>query len=398
MTIRKLNHHEKKEVLDLSAYSFQFHLSEEEETNVLEKMKPEYTWVHEHTDGEIAAKLNILPLETYIGGRLMKMGGIAGVATWPEFRRGGYVKALLLHAFTEMKDAGQVISFLHPFSVPFYRKFGYELFGRELHVTLEREQLPKDRPYAGKIRRVKQEDAPVQLAAVYEQWAKNYSGTLKRSDDWWQNSVFRRKKGAIVAYTSDDQVTGYMIYEVKDKTMTIKEWIWLTPDARDGLISFIRNHDSMAQRYTMTVAPQSGLPYLLDDAKVKQELSSYFMARIIDLENFLSVYPFELTGRDGVIPLHIIDDNCPWNQGTFLLAVKNGALSVKKAPVKEGSRCAHPPKRGIHASIGTLSGLMMQAESFELYVTEKLIEGDEESISFFKSILPRQKPFIYDFF
>ena len=56
------------------------------------------------------------------------MGGIAGVATWPENRRQGHVSTLLKHALQEMKSKGQTLSFLHPFSIPFYRKFGWELY------------------------------------------------------------------------------------------------------------------------------------------------------------------------------------------------------------------------------------------------------------------------------
>lgn len=56
------------------------------------------------------------------------MGGIAGVATWPENRRGGLVSKLLSKALARMNEEGQVLSCLHPFSVPFYRKFGWELY------------------------------------------------------------------------------------------------------------------------------------------------------------------------------------------------------------------------------------------------------------------------------
>ncbi|TKH33755.1 GNAT family N-acetyltransferase, partial [Paenibacillus polymyxa] len=41
---------------------------------------------------------------------------------------GGMVSRLLTHALEEMKTAGQSLSFLHPFSFAFYRKFGWETY------------------------------------------------------------------------------------------------------------------------------------------------------------------------------------------------------------------------------------------------------------------------------
>ncbi len=52
------------------------------------------------------------------------MGGVAGVATYPEYRRSGYVKELLQHSLQTMKKDGYTVSMLHPFAVSFYRKYG----------------------------------------------------------------------------------------------------------------------------------------------------------------------------------------------------------------------------------------------------------------------------------
>ncbi len=65
------------------------------------------------------------------------MGGVAGVATYPEYRRSGYVKELLQHSLQTMKKDGYTVSMLHPFAVAFYRKYGWELCANLLvcHMT-----------------------------------------------------------------------------------------------------------------------------------------------------------------------------------------------------------------------------------------------------------------------
>ena len=47
---------------------------------------------------------------------------------YPEYRQGGVTKGLLQAAFKKMKKDGQVLSVLSPFSIGFYRHFGYEVF------------------------------------------------------------------------------------------------------------------------------------------------------------------------------------------------------------------------------------------------------------------------------
>lgn len=70
-------------------------------------------------DGEVAAKAHLIPFEIYLEGEPLRMGGIGSVATYPEYRRQGYVKGLLTHLLAVMKEEGQTVSMLHPFSVSF---------------------------------------------------------------------------------------------------------------------------------------------------------------------------------------------------------------------------------------------------------------------------------------
>src|SRR5690606_40607540 len=65
------------------------------------------------------SRLSLLPLEVWIGGRKLAMGGVAGVASWPDARRQGGVRRLLQHAFGRMRENGQSLSMLAPFSFAF---------------------------------------------------------------------------------------------------------------------------------------------------------------------------------------------------------------------------------------------------------------------------------------
>ena len=118
MDIRKLTTDDFEACMTLSEYAFQFVLNEEQ----VEKRRKEFNShnvLGVYEDGQVGAKLHIIPFQTYIQGRSFEMGGIAGVATWPEYRRKGWVAGLLKFALEEMNRNKQSISFLHPFSFAF---------------------------------------------------------------------------------------------------------------------------------------------------------------------------------------------------------------------------------------------------------------------------------------
>src|SRR5699024_5456477 len=121
--------------------------------------------------GELAGKLHIIPLSVLIDGKAVRMGGISSVATWPEYRRQGIAKQLLIHALKEMTRAGQIISYLHPFHVGCYRKYGWELsFVRHL-CTIPIGQLNDRWQGKGYVRR--KMDALSTLQTIYESYMQN---------------------------------------------------------------------------------------------------------------------------------------------------------------------------------------------------------------------------------
>ncbi|UJW57014.1 GNAT family N-acetyltransferase [Bacillus sp. A116_S68] len=399
--IRKLKPSELENSIRLSEFAFQYEMTEKERREHLSSLDPDVTWVMEE-NGVIMSKASVLPFHIYIDGKPFKMGGVAGVATWPEYRRSGLVSQLLKHALKDMKENGQSLSFLHPFSIPFYRKFGWELFSDEAKLTLSKEQLPGRLPHNGHVKRIEPDYTAID--DVYQQWAKRYSGTLVRDEKWWKDSLFKRKKGMLAAYYHGDQCTGYMIYTVKEMKMTIHELIWITPDARNGLMSFISNHDSMIETVSITTAPHERLPFLLPDPKVKHEVSSYFMARIVDVHSFLKEYPFKWDSDAGPLIFHVTDETCEWNNGTYIIKfsetkeneIEFFPFSAEKT--KEGVSCQHAPKKGIHLDVRMLTAILLGSQSPQTLAEEALIESDEKTLAALITCLPPLKPFLYDFF
>lgn len=404
--IRQLNRGEMEASLKLSQFAFQYELSEKEYLERLNKMKPEQQWGYFIGDA-LAAKLSILPLNTWINGVQYRMGGIASVSTWPEYRRQGAVSKLLTYALEYMKEQGHVVSFLHPFAIPFYRKFGWELYVDYKVYELESRQLPHLFTIEGKIERTtSSSDAMKQL---YDRYARGFNGTLARDEEWWQERVFLGKKmNAALYWNEEEQAEGYILYRVENFEMEIKELVFVNETARRSLWKFIANHDSMINKVKLKAPADDSLPFLLPDPRFKQELVPYFMARIVDVESFIEQFRFVPPPAPSVLTLTVEDRWAPWNDRRFTIEInrEGRALLVDPGEPLASSVLQNPQPGlqitedsiGLSCDIGALSAMMMGYSRPSALFASGRLKGGKETVDQLESLLPRQSTYLLDYF
>lgn len=381
MTIERITEERFLDSVRLSEYAFQYKVPKEKLEEIQNKIKKHQIFgIYENN--MLAAKLHLIPLSTYIGNQTFKMGGIAGVATYPEYRRRGYVKELLTYVLETMKTQGFTVSMLHPFDVSFYRKFGWELFSNRLKTVHQHADLVMLEPTSGTTKRFHLENVHLnELKQVYEQYASQFSGMVVREDDWWKGVI--DDLNIAVYYDVEHKPTGYILYETKDNKMTVEEFVPVNFEARRGLWNFICQHDSMISELEMTTYEKEPLFFALKKQKsVKREVLPYFMVRIVDVESFLQEYQF--SGNE-TLKLQITDPFAPWNEKTFL--VKDGEVSVTDA--SEGV---------LNLSITALStALFGHQRPTELFAAG-MISGDERNVEAFEKMIPNRPGYMYDFF
>lgn len=375
----------------LSQYAFQYELTDEEVKERIEQQK-DITVLGIFEGEQLASKLQIIPLAIYINEQVYSMGGIAGVATWPEFRRKKHVSTLITNALKIMKEKKQLVSFLHPFKISFYRKFGWDLYCERANLEISKSDLVPFSMTHGVIKRVAKEEAFATLSIIYETYAKQYNGMLKRTENWWTHRVYSKDSHFIVYIDEQNQPAGYLHYKMKDTVMDIKEMVYLHEEARRGLWNFICQHDSMADKVRILTSTEDKLPYLLQNPFIKKDITPYFMGRIVDVLPFLQSYPFHTYES---LFLHVYDQYAPWNNGTYYL--NNGDITFYQKE-QEGSICVHPPKRGIQLDISTLSSLLIgnQRPTF-LYEAGK-ISGSKDDVDRLEKMVPNRSGFFLDFF
>ncbi|WP_212125212.1 GNAT family N-acetyltransferase [Bacillus cereus] len=386
MNVIQLKEDKFREALRLSEYAFQYKVDEERLQQQLTKMKESHK-IYGIMEGEdLAAKLHLIPFHIYIGKEKFKMGGVAGVATYPEYRRSGYVKELLQYSLQTMKKDGYTVSMLHPFAVSFYRKYGWELCANLVTCHMTKSDLVMKKQVNGTVKRFNKENHPKEVEKLYEVFAERFSGMLVREKNWWLQAVYDDLTLAIY-YDENKKAAGYMLYKIENYKMTVEEFVPLHNEARNGLWNFICQHDSMIKELEMTVSENEPLLYSLQEPRVKTEIKPYFMGRIVDVEQFLKQYELSWNNVQQEVILHITDAFAPWNNVSVRLA--NHEITIMKEETID---------KGIKLDINALSTIMFgYKRPLELNELE-FISGSEEEIQAFENIVPVRKAFIYDFF
>lgn len=377
------------QIFALSQFAFQYELSEVKFEKKKEEAQRHIIWGWMKDNEQIAAKLHLIRLSCYINGEPFEMGGISSVATWPEYRRQGAVKQLLHHALKYMRENGQTISFLHPFSFAFYRKYGWEHFVSEKAYDIPIKNLKRTWEGKGYVRRASDGDTEL-LHTVYTEYAKNYNGTLVRDEKWWKQRVLNDNYHIAVAYNEGNDAEGYIIYYVKKNVLYVVEITNTSLNGKKLLLAFIANHDSMVERVEMIVPENDNLPLLVDEPKFEQQINPYFMARIVDVFAFLKHYPF-LKADITAVTLKVADDFLPENSGVYQLSQIGKDTNV--------TFMRHQDKQNaVHVSIHYLTTMLLSYESpMELY-NAGLIEGKREHVEQLEKVIPKRQTFFPDFF
>lgn len=395
--LRALTKADFEQSMKLSSFAFQIPLSAEQ----LEDRRAAFLTSNDYRVGifdseQLCAQATLLHLNVYVNGETLSMGGIAGVSTWPEHRRHGYVAHMLKELLVIMKENGQTISMLHPFSFSFYRKFGWETYIEYKKYELSSDHLSSFRKKLSSKRLgpVKRLDDWQQLASIYDHYARRYNGMLERSANWWKERVSTRKPGMYVgAYNEQQELTGYIIYEVANRVMTIHEFITLTAEAEQQLLLYIAQHDSMIESVTWIAPADDCFAYGLDNPRIKQELIPYFMARIVDAERFIAQYRFMPSGQDEVYALRIEDEHAPWNNGYFELRIaSSGKATLTKSEHKEDDS----PELTI--SIGSLTAWLFNYQKYNALQRFDQLTGDEQAMKRLQNRIEEHTTYLTDFF
>jgi predicted acetyltransferase len=341
-------------------------------------------------DGEkLVSQLAVYPFQVNIFGRTFEMGGLTGVGTYPEYANMGLMYKLLRQGLADMQARKQSISYLFPYSIPYYRRRGWEIISDKMTFEVRDVQLPKIRKVPGYVERLNIEHSDVRT--VYKLFSSKMHAAMIRNelawDEYWRWDV--DELTAAVYYDHTHKPHGYLLYWISEDVLHIKEMVYMDEEARIGLWNFIGAHFSMVSKVVGNIFMNEPLAFWLEDGDIKETISPYFMARIVDAKQFIEQYPFRATGTESKVTLLLEDPMLEWNQGIFTLLVSGNG---------QGKFIQSEDNPAVSLDIQTLTTMLLSYKRPSYLAAISRLKGDEAAVDILENIIERQTPYFSDYY
>lgn len=337
-----------------------------------------------------------LPFRVSIRGRWHETAGLSGVATRPEHRRRGLVRRLLGDSLAETRDDARPFSLLWPFKHAFYGRFGWGRLGTYGRYELEPAALAPvaDHPLAGgRIEPLTVDDIPA-LRALDDAFAARYDRTIRRTEAWYRHRFFEgwTTDPYVYGWYREGDLRGYLRYQVTDDgdDRRLDVWELGAPDDESAvnLLGYLHGHEDHVARIR-AFAPVDELWFdLVDDAgSVEVEVGPGPMGRLVDVAAGLEALPAP-DGVEGAVTLAVSDPLADWNDRTFAVTARNGAIEVEPA--------GEAPTADV--SVGALSRLAFGTTTADRAAVAGGLEADAATRSFLDALFPPREGFLRVFF
>lgn len=396
MEIRRMTPDDVEQYNDLLRYAFQ----------VTEKTLLDYGWENDDIrrskfpilskasvlgwfdDERLASQFAVFPLQMNVHGNIQSIGFITSVATYPEYSGQGLMSALMKRSLAEMREKGQSLALLYPYSIPLYRRRGFEIVSDKMSFLIMDSQLPKHVTAPGHVRRVRYNHPD--LLNLHERFARRRHGCILRNDlaweEYWRWDV--EDITTAIYYGPDEKPHGYMVYVIREDMMHIKEMIYLDMEAWKGLWKFIGAHESMVDSVRGDNYSSEPVAFWLEDSDIKETIRPYIMGRIVDVGRFMEQYRFTAIKRDESLSFRIEDPFLEWNNTEFTVRFsRSGETGI--VPGVEG--------RVVELDIGALTTILLGYKRPSYLCRLERIAMEPDALHLLESVVSADRPYISDY-
>lgn len=274
-------------------------------------------WGFKNEKGDVMSAGSFTTVETRFGREWIKTLQVGGVGTDPEYRRGGYVRAMLEKSMREARERGWAVAILHPFSFSYYRKFGYERVADHLILDMPLSALdfvPRCAGFERVSTPMQQQDA----LSVYDAFAQERMLLTRRLD---ANAYpISHDLGAGVTYlhrAQDGKADACIRLSLKKDIdvnhysggrLTVHEMVYTNKAALWAALGFLRLFDGEADELhfdNTAMAPEIDWT-LRHYTHTRYRVLPDIMARLLNTETLLSANHYPISA--GSFSLRVLDE------------------------------------------------------------------------------------------
>lgn len=341
-------------------------------------------------DGILISQIECEFNTCWYGEAPLKCASVGGVASRPDYRRLGGVRNTFRAVFENALAKDCAISILHPFSIGYYRQFGYEPIFRYIKAECSFkafEKISRTAEFTLLTEKHKKE-----IVEIYTKIAKKSNIMVARENaEGFCLTPYNSMKHTY--FVNDGESAGYVIVtpDRPTRTITVNEICFTDKKSLQELLSALRTYDGNYDTVVFEKLPfNSPVTGLLEDENkfIKRTLLYGCAGRILNMENVLSanVYP----KSHGKFTLKITDKQIDENNGIFTVEYENGTCSVSKNIQTEFD---------IAMDITSASRILLGREGLTAeeisYLPETLINGECED--FIRAFPRRTTQFYHEF-
>jgi len=149
-------------------------------------------------NSKIISHVGIYPYDIVSQNQRLKVGGIGGVSTHPDYRKKGYAAELLNFCLEKLKKKNYDFSILWG-NPSFYQRFGYRPSGKEYIYILNKDILNKNEFFITKKYKILLYQ-PEMLDEIIKLYNKTKPSRLIKSKEKWVLLLSAPKRNTFVAY------------------------------------------------------------------------------------------------------------------------------------------------------------------------------------------------------
>lgn len=342
MIVRKIRRDELKRCAQLAALAFEFPMEGAEQSpeefgrrlaehpNDAADAHWDSQWAAFDDDVEtMMATFAVIPWRANFDGREVVMGGIGGVASLPQYRRGGAIRRCFEAALPDMHARGMTLSYLYPFSNAFYRKFGYEIACDEAVWRLRLAGL--EGPDAPGCWRLSEpgSDLGADIRAVDAARQRRYNCMVLGGDTeyrWTAADPFVKREYVFVYYDAAGAPSAYAQIQARPgEELKCVRSCFNDRAGLEGLLALLRRYAADHSHATLAMPVDVDPRALFKEfslGTVERKLRQRGMVRVVNVEKALSLS--RMKGA-GTLRVAVRDAQIPENSGTFEVEFAPGA-------------------------------------------------------------------------
>lgn len=356
----------------------------------------QYTYtIKESRENHIAAALQCNPYHLHIRGKNIEVPYITGVCTHPAYRGDGYFQTLFQEVLQKLHEKEIPVAILLPIATDLYAQYQFAYYNHRLDYTLTMADIQHLAALGPKQYKVQLCTQPQQywylFQEVYKQYTKNLHGYVYRTEKNWQNLMtdWQMEQCHCAIFFQNNQAIAYLIYQIKEDTITMQEMAYVSPDAYSMIWHYLYQHRTQGEKIIWSAPENDQLLYKIPHWQNKCRLHPFMMARILHVEAMLTQISYPATANCNLY-LKVTDPIIAANNQIFAWQVANGQGTMQPTAIS--------PKEYCTITIAALTQLVMGKATAKDLQLQNDLQGTEKQIAQIDAAFPRTHNFINEFF